>query len=231
MVGLHTCGDLAPSMLRIFTANPSMHNLCNVGCCYHHLTEEFARSDEWDREHPGIKMGSSFGFPMSRYLRDKKVELGRGVRMAACMAAERIASEESPNVRGLFYRAVLQVICKELFAVPTRKQIIGKLAPKCKTFVEYTRRALRKLKMDDAILSDAEIEAYETKHRPFYRHLLAYNQLRAALAPSIEAVILLDRLCYLQEQPNIKMARIVRMFDPVTSPRCFGIIAVKADDS
>ncbi|XP_030843845.1 methyltransferase-like protein 25 [Strongylocentrotus purpuratus] len=230
MVGLHTCGDLAPSMLRIFQSNPSMHCLCNVGCCYHHVTEEFAKKDEWDREHSGIKMGSSFGFPMSDYLREKKVALGRGARMTACMAADRIASEKTVDVKGLFYRAVLQVICRDHFTIPTRKQIIGKLAPKCKSFMEYTRKALKKLKMDDTKISDDEISAYEAEYRPFYRHLAAYNQLRAALSPSIEAIILLDRLLYLKEQPNIKTACIVRLFDPVTSPRCYGIFAVKATD-
>eukprot|EP00057_Strongylocentrotus_purpuratus_P017002 XP_011671476.1 PREDICTED: methyltransferase-like protein 25 [Strongylocentrotus purpuratus] len=230
MVGLHTCGDLAPSMLRIFQSNPSMHCLCNVGCCYHHVTEEFAKKDEWDREHSGIKMGSSFGFPMSDYLREKKVALGRGARMTACMAADRIASEKTVDVKGLFYRAVLQVICRDHFTIPTRKQIIGKLAPKCKSFMEYARKALKKLKMDDTKISDDEISAYEAEYRPFYRHLAAYNQLRAALSPSIEAIILLDRLLYLKEQPNIKTACIVRLFDPVTSPRCYGIFAVKATD-
>ncbi|XP_050791431.1 probable methyltransferase-like protein 25 isoform X2 [Gopherus flavomarginatus] len=41
MVGLHTCGDLAPNTLRIFTAKPEIKAVCSVGCCYHLLTEEF----------------------------------------------------------------------------------------------------------------------------------------------------------------------------------------------
>ncbi|XP_063970159.1 probable methyltransferase-like protein 25 [Lytechinus pictus] len=231
MVGLHTCGDLAPSMLRIFQSNPSMHCLCNVGCCHHLVTEEFAREDEWDWENAGMKAtGSSFGFPMSEYLREKKVALGRGTRMAACLAADRIASQKTVDVTGLFYRAVFQVICRDHFTIPTRKQIVGKLARKCKSFLEYARKALRKLKMDDSKISDEEICAYEVKYRPSYKHLAAYNQLRAALSPSIEAIILLDRLLYLKEQPNIKTACIVQLFDPVTSPRCYGIFAVKGTD-
>ncbi|XP_072170021.1 probable methyltransferase-like protein 25 [Diadema setosum] len=228
MVGLHTCGNLAPSMLRIFVANPSLQCLCGVGCCYHHVTEEFAKTDEWDREHPGVEMGTSYGFPMSSWLRERNFALGRGARMTACMAAERVAAGDSLDVKGLFYRAILQVICKEHYVIPTRKQIVGKLAPKCKTFLEYTRRALRKLGMDESKLSDAVIEGYEERYRPFHRNLAAYNQLRASLAPSIEALILLDRLAYLREQPNIQMASIVPLFDPVTSPRCYAILAVKS---
>uniref|UniRef100_A0ABI7XMF2 Methyltransferase domain-containing protein n=1 Tax=Felis catus TaxID=9685 RepID=A0ABI7XMF2_FELCA len=41
MVGLHTCGDLAPNTLRIFTSQPEIKGVCSVGCCYHLLSEEF----------------------------------------------------------------------------------------------------------------------------------------------------------------------------------------------
>ncbi|MFT7817023.1 methyltransferase-like protein 25 [Arapaima gigas] len=41
LVGLHTCGDLAPSTLRMFVAKPELQALCSVSCCYHLLSEEF----------------------------------------------------------------------------------------------------------------------------------------------------------------------------------------------
>ncbi|KAG8005612.1 Methyltransferase-like protein 25, partial [Nibea albiflora] len=41
MVGLHTCGDLAPSTLRMFVAKAELAAVCSVGCCYHLLSEEF----------------------------------------------------------------------------------------------------------------------------------------------------------------------------------------------
>ena len=41
LTGLHTCGNLAPNIFRIFLANPHARVLCNVGCCYQMLTEEF----------------------------------------------------------------------------------------------------------------------------------------------------------------------------------------------
>lgn len=51
MVGLHTCGDLAPSTLRMFAAKPELAAVCSVGCCYHLLSEEFdpARGGMKDR--------------------------------------------------------------------------------------------------------------------------------------------------------------------------------------
>lgn len=57
MVGLHTCGDLAPSTLRMFVAKPELAAVCSVGCCYHLLSEEFdpaARGNHTGR--PGTKV-------------------------------------------------------------------------------------------------------------------------------------------------------------------------------
>lgn len=39
VVGLHTCGDLASTSLRVFAQVPSARLVCVVGCCYHHITE------------------------------------------------------------------------------------------------------------------------------------------------------------------------------------------------
>ena len=40
IVGLHTCGDLAPTALRIFSSESSVKLICIVGCCYHLVTQE-----------------------------------------------------------------------------------------------------------------------------------------------------------------------------------------------
>ena len=41
IVGLHTCGDLAPMALRIFVNEASIRVICIVGCCYHLVSQEF----------------------------------------------------------------------------------------------------------------------------------------------------------------------------------------------
>ena len=45
LTGLHTCGDLASSMLELFVTNPDIKSLCSVGCCYHLLSEEFGEEE------------------------------------------------------------------------------------------------------------------------------------------------------------------------------------------
>ena len=44
MSGLHTCGNLAASMLLLFSTSGATVVMCNVGCCYHLLEEQFLRS-------------------------------------------------------------------------------------------------------------------------------------------------------------------------------------------
>ena len=40
MVGLHCCGDLTPTVLRLFTSgfHPSLRSLILLGCCYHKMS-------------------------------------------------------------------------------------------------------------------------------------------------------------------------------------------------
>lgn len=50
MVGLHTCGDLAPSTLRMFVAKKELAAVCSVGCCYHLLSEQFDPSAQGNHD-------------------------------------------------------------------------------------------------------------------------------------------------------------------------------------
>lgn len=67
MVGLHTCGDLAPSTLRIFTSKAEVKAVCSVGCCYHLLSEEF------ENQHKDNLDGRDIQMPLCRP--EPKVEL------------------------------------------------------------------------------------------------------------------------------------------------------------
>lgn len=91
MVGLHTCGNLAPSCLRLMTANLLyVKCLINVGCCYHLMTEQFTESDFWSDVDPSIK---GFGFPLSDYLKSLEFSLGRNARMIAAQSTDRIGAD------------------------------------------------------------------------------------------------------------------------------------------
>ncbi|DAA30108.1 TPA: hypothetical protein BOS_4910 [Bos taurus] len=220
MVGLHTCGDLAPNTLRIFTSKSEVKGVCSVGCCYHLLSEEFENlHKEYTQERRG--------FPMCHYLKEERWCCGRNARMSACLALERVAVGQGLPTESLFYRAILQDIIKECYGITKCDRHVGKIYSKSSSFPDYVRKSLKKLGLDESKLPEKIIMDYYEKYKPRMNELEAFNMLKVVLAPCIETLILLDRLCYLKEQDDIMWSALVRLFDPVKSPRCYAIIALK----
>uniref|UniRef100_A0AAV2IWY9 Methyltransferase domain-containing protein n=1 Tax=Knipowitschia caucasica TaxID=637954 RepID=A0AAV2IWY9_KNICA len=220
LVGLHTCGDLAPSSLRMFVAKTELSAVCSVGCCYHLLSEEF---DPTAQEAPERLNG----FPLSQYLRDQSWFCGRNARMSACLALERFSHGQGIQMESLFYRAVLHVILRDHFGSFKSEKRVGNVYSKTKSFVDYVRRALQRLDLDETKLSDGDIQGYHDKYRLRMNELDAFSKLKVILAPCVEGLILLDRLCYLKEQENISFSALVQLFDPLLSPRCYAVIGLK----
>ena len=73
LVGLHTCGDLAPTILRAFTQSGCVVGVASVGCCYMKLTDEGSRV---------------LGYPMSEYGRRLGCGLSYEAREVACHSNE-----------------------------------------------------------------------------------------------------------------------------------------------
>lgn len=246
LTGLHTCGDLASSCLRIFRENEQISAVCNIGCCYHLLTEEFSqtvfsplrreKSSESQRRdifkpHPDEYARNTYGFPMSRFLRDDKTPLGRNARMLACQSIHRVIDrKELPN-NNLFYRALFEVLIQRKCPENLDSIEVGKLKM-CSTFVEYVRKSSKRnpcLKFDD--ISDDELTKLHQEFAEEKSFLDIYFLMRVSIAPLVETVLLLDRLLYLKEMEengdSLSTSYLVRFFDPVVSPRCFGIVAIK----
>ncbi|KAM7113900.1 putative methyltransferase-like protein 25 isoform 3-T3 [Molossus nigricans] len=220
MVGLHTCGDLAPNTLRIFTSNSAIKGVCSVGCCYHLLSEEFEEPHKDCTE-------EKWGFPMCHYLKEERWCCGRNARMSACLALERVAVGQGLPTESLFYRAVLQDIIKGCYGITRCDRHVGKIYSKSSSFLDYVRKSLKKLGLDESKLPENIIMDYYEKYKPRMNELEAFNMLKVVLAPCIETLILLDRLCYLKEQEDIAWCALVKLFDPVTSPRCYAVIALR----
>lgn len=225
LIGLHTCGNLAANSIKIWLKNDSMKMLCNVGCCYHHIDEEFYKnpylsSEEIDSSTPS--------FPMSSHLKKLKYQLGRNARMIAAQPMDRLRTNKQLPNESLLWRSILQhILLIHLPDLHFANQQVGRIATKCQTFVEYVQKAFQKLKID--LLWNAEkIEQIyiqlSAKHRS---QLFAFYQLRTLFGPLIEGLILLDRIVSINETNSSAEATLVQLFDPVISPRCYGIIARK----
>ncbi|KAF0306511.1 Methyltransferase-like protein 25 [Amphibalanus amphitrite] len=211
VVGLHTCGDLAVNSIRMFNEMPQASLLVNVGCCYHLQRERFEGQFWADLDLQEVS------FPLSRPLLERRFALGQQARGLAAQASERIASyQRAPSpflyYRAvlqapspfLYYRAVLQVFLQDRLGTVPTDIMVGRLARKARDYLDYMHMALSKYPLDHRAVSDAELLAYHDRlleHRP---RLEAFSVLRSALAPLVEAVLLLDRLAFLMEQDSIE---------------------------
>ncbi|XP_045523589.1 probable methyltransferase-like protein 25 isoform X1 [Pieris brassicae] len=218
LTGLHTCGNLGPDSLRLFTTHQNVGALFNVPCCYHLLSEEVDGGlyDVFQRDYGGV--GDSYGFPMSEHLRG--FNLGRNARMLAAQSIERVtARKELPN-RSLLYRALLQEIIKNHSPESTIKE--GKLKGiSCQSFEEYlkTADAILNIGLDSCQIPETTIDCQ-------WKKIVLFYLIRLCLAQVVESVILMDRLLFLYEN-GFTNVFLVKLFDPVLSPRCHSIVAIR----
>lgn len=250
--GLHTCGDLAPTCLKVFAENDRISAVCNIGCCYHKLTEQFNRYNQHEynpfQRVKKLMSGSppkvaechepsttGFGFPMSRYLIECDTAIGRTARMLACNSIHRLVDKKEPPNRHLFYRALLEILIQRKCPEYLDRTEVGRLK-QCHSFAEYVRGTNKRnpwLGFDVEHITDDELLQL---HNEFRRHealLDVYHLMRVSLATVTETILMLDRLLYLKENelneqvPTGSASYLVRFFDPVISPRCFGLVAMK----
>ncbi|RUS69364.1 hypothetical protein EGW08_022872 [Elysia chlorotica] len=214
--GLHTCGSLAVTTLNLFLQDPNVVGLCCVGCCYQ-LMEEFG-PDNQQEEH----------FPISVYGKRLGLQLGRNARNLASQSVHRIRASGQLQGGDFFWRALLNVLLSKL-GIDVPERIIGMrgLNKKSSNFQDYAAAAFKKLGLSDQLPDVCELQSLEESYKDAHAKMSAFFQLKLVLAPVIETLILLDRLAFLLEQESVDKAHLVQLFDPVTSPRCFAIIAWK----
>lgn len=224
LVGLHTCGNLAANSLKQFVRNDDMKLLCNVGCCYHLLYEEF-ETDFFNEEIREIDDRDEPGFPMSTYLREKEYKLGRNARMLGSQCFERVIANKSLPDDSLFYRALFDKLLVEKWRPNETRKVyrLGKI--RFKTIEDYLRKGCHKFDIDMDLTTE-EIEKLYENHE-YERHQINITYfIRLLMAKAIETLILLDRYLYLLEN-GIDKVLLVKIFDPVISPRNYALIAIK----
>lgn len=114
LVGLHTCGDLAPTTLRLFHESPTVKAMINVGCCYNLMTETTTTEDKGKSEaelssssaqecdesgkcdHPKHHIG---GYPLSSIAKTTMPRLSRTARVLACQSVCKRQSQVNRTLR------------------------------------------------------------------------------------------------------------------------------------
>ncbi|XP_030764902.1 methyltransferase-like protein 25 isoform X1 [Sitophilus oryzae] len=222
LTGLHTCGNLASSCLKIFNENSSIKTICNIGCCYHLLTDEFEPQTE-----KNIYNRSQTGFPMSQFLKNKNYAIGRGARMLASQSVERILNKnEHSSIIGMFYRALFEIVIENTSNYKSSmERHVGRFRKKPVSFLDYVLKAAERINMP-VLMSESEIENLFKNYEQRIDEMNFFYLVRCMLAPVIESLILLDRLLYLLENEYTNTF-MVQFFKPVISPRCYGIVSIK----
>ena len=227
LTGLHTCGNLAATCLQVFNAQPNCRILCNIGCCYHLLQEAYNGPEFFGNKAVFSDSLNTLapGFPLSRFLNEKQLKLGRNARMLAAQSLERtINSKELPHI-SMYYRALLEVLLCQFD--PTMKDTVqvGKIK-KFNNFQEYLQICAKKLNMNEAICESENVKIVEQNYAVERLYLDLFYLLRMSFSPVLESLILLDRLLYLHENGH-EQSYLLSVFDAVISPRHFGIVSVK----
>lgn len=225
MTGLHTCGNLASTCLKVYKAQVDFKVLCNVGCCYHLINEEFSQ-DEFFGNKVLRNLNSDFGFPMSSYLKEKKTVLGRNARMLAAQSVHRTLDKKELPDKSLFFRALLEVLIVEMDGSLKDTVQVGKIKREG-GFLDYVQKCDRKRSLGIfSHFSEEQVLEVEKRYSEKEMTLNAFYLIRMSFAPVIEALILLDRLLFLRESEGNR-SWLVPLFDPVISPRCYCLVGIK----
>ncbi|KAI8343395.1 methyltransferase domain-containing protein [Chlamydoabsidia padenii] len=212
--GLHTCGDLATSIFRLFANSDQIKWAVNVGCCYHFLSEQ----------------GLQPGFPMGDWLKGKDYQLGNSARVLACQSPSKwtdpVIGQQSFNQ--YFYRAVLlhTIVDKGL---SEKAPPIGMVKRK-KSYIQYFQTAMKRLDYAPEAISEMEAETYHQmyKDQQVDKQIIVLWTLRVLLAPVLESLILVDRWLYLKSlTDNGGAVQMWPLFDPMASPRNMCIVVSK----
>ncbi|KAK6760175.1 hypothetical protein RB195_021608 [Necator americanus] len=231
LIGLHPCGDLSVSILRIFAKSPEVKRAILFGCCYHKVS-----AVEEKRERSELDSGEC-GFPMSSKYREKY--LSYAARDLACHGNESFAKQLLVKPHSAYrlqcYRAVLEWLIvnsqQEQLCRQRESLVVHSVTSKNgMSFVEYMRSALVKYPdiakvLEEQTRYDEKSELLINSVEKEWRHLLVVHCLRLLFAPIIEQIMIRDRVQYLEEFGH--SVAVVPLFDPRISPRNFALIAMK----
>eukprot|EP01127_Copromyxa_protea_P020965 TRINITY_DN7094_c0_g1_i1.p1 TRINITY_DN7094_c0_g1~~TRINITY_DN7094_c0_g1_i1.p1 ORF type:complete len:437 (+),score=90.21 TRINITY_DN7094_c0_g1_i1:385-1695(+) len=173
IVGLHCCGDLTPTILRLFCNNPGIRSLMVVGCCYYAMSEERQEGEKacsCNKKREGEEERTDLrNYPMSAFLRslDADPVISDGGLKVACDNGEAMDSEtililgtncsmERLNLSAM-YRMLLDKLCwSNQFDVGEEKEenpcgcqlTIHKVKVKANTtFYTYLHKALSRVRI------------------------------------------------------------------------------------
>ncbi|XP_023165199.2 protein RRNAD1 isoform X2 [Drosophila hydei] len=217
IIGLHPCGDLSATLMRMFLSCKQAKFLNFVGCCYQKMSTQSTQ--------PQMKL---HGYPLSSQLQiADNAQLSYEAREIACHAMEsyydrlQVGDYEYLKIHSL-RAAAERIIVQHLPDLRHSALRNVKHAPGM-SFNDYFQKATEgtQFALIQAGSSD-QIEA-DLLH---WRRIVCFYTLRLMLAPLVESIILYDRELFLLE--NGCQVTIESIFDPRISPRNHITSAIKS---
>ena len=249
LTGLHPCGDLTPTLMRMFKNLDQIKILIYVGCCYNKLTENPSFFSLNDNEI--LSQSNKFGFPMSDYLLVKnkiKFHLGNSYTSSNPHPLSRTREDWFYAYKMRSYRTALELFIHRHLPKYLEVHYIGTISKQhSNSFGSYLNKALINIKKHalnfnyndenyknvlikwiDDISSKNDIIKIGNE---FYKSLNPYNDI---IFESVPVIILNARISqvmeglivvFLKQFCSYVSAR--RLFHPFISPRGIIIIAYK----
>ncbi len=204
-LGLHTCGPLANSHLRVHLENETK-GILNFGCCYNRLnTDEDVNLSNYANSDP-IKY-TEFSLTLAARGHDS-------MDFEAFLLKRRVKN----------YRYMLHIILKEhlhlnIYAVGDshHRYYSG-------TFGEYAKHKFQELNIDNEF-TNLELDQLFKEHTNILNNMFFANIIRWQLGRLLELSILIDRALYLEE--NGQRVSLKRYFDKDLSPRNIGLLSIR----
>lgn len=179
IVGLHPCGDLGATLLRLFNQSPAALFINMVSCCYMKLT-----------------LKPSIGYPLSEY--SKNFNLDYLCCEAACHAIEsyrdNLREGDYSHLKIHSYRAALECL---LSKIDMRHCSVNNVKYRDGLrFCDYSLQATKKYNLS---FSNEDLTALEAVVEATWTDVVKFYSLRLLLAPLVESVILYDRFLFVKE--------------------------------
>lgn len=208
-LGLHTCGNLANDQIR-GSAECRLPLIINFGCCYHKL-EHVQNSENISQ--------------LAQSLPDK-FEMGQ-FALTLSSRAHRKMDEKDYHLKQKvkFYRYAIHILLHDEYG---RGELtaLGNSSPKLydESFGTYALEQLKRIGLAPKH-SKEELDDFfnHPSRQKLITDMIAAGLVRNAFGRLLEMYILLDRVCYLEEQ-GYKVS-LMAFFDESLSPRNLGIVA------
>ncbi|KAH8372628.1 hypothetical protein KR009_001431 [Drosophila setifemur] len=242
IIGLHACADLSINAMRLFLKMPRVRCLHIMPCCYHKMELQL---NAWKDSDPTLFIN----FPLSDTLHKSfessvpKPVLNRPFLRLACQRTSarwvRDCTEDEHAKHGyqMYMRGVAEAVRSSEESVIPRKMAV----PICTNPIDFCelKRRFQLHSNDTGGPVEWQIsheERFLDKSAKFIdnegpRLAEALTCLQTAMQKLCENLVLLDRLCFLEEAAAKQKLRVkIRyeaIFDEKVSPRCHVLVAEK----